>query len=53
MTDVVDLELDKLISRRAPTDTWTAADGREELWKASVRAHHAKIRRRNRGEGGR
>jgi hypothetical protein len=48
MTDVVDQELEKLISKRASTDTRTAADEREELWKASVRAHHAKIRRRNR-----
>jgi hypothetical protein len=48
MTDVVDQELDRLISRRASTDHGTTADEREGLWKASVRAHHAKIRRRNR-----
>jgi hypothetical protein len=48
MTDVVDQELDRLSSRRASTDTRTAADEREELWKASVRAHNAKIRRANR-----
>ena len=46
--DTVDLELDRLISRRASTDTQTTADEREELWKASARAHQAKIRRRNR-----
>jgi hypothetical protein len=48
MTDVVDQELEKLITRRASSDTRTAADEREELWKASVRRHHEAVRRRNR-----
>jgi len=45
MTDVVDQELDRLISKRASTGDPEAA---EMLWKSSVWAHHAKIRRRNR-----
>jgi len=45
--EAVDLELDRLISRRASTDTRTTADEQEELWKASVRRYNAKIRRRN------
>ena len=43
--DPADQELDKLISRRASTDHGTTADEREELWKASVRAHHVRRRR--------
>ncbi len=39
--DTVDLELDRLISRRASQDTRPDPDEREELWKASVRAHAA------------
>ncbi len=39
--DTVDLELDRLISRRASEDRREDPDEREELWKASVRAHHA------------
>ena len=46
--EAVDLELDRLISRRASTDQRTSADEKEDLWKASVRAHRAKTRRRNR-----
>ena len=45
MTDVVDREIEAMISRRASTDSRTTADEREELWKASVRAHHARRRR--------
>jgi hypothetical protein len=38
-TATVDAELDRLIARRAGADR--TADEREELWKASVRAHNA------------
>ena len=48
MTDVVDREIEAMISRRASTDSRTTADEREELWKASVRRHHDAVRRRNR-----
>ena len=44
----VNADLDRLISRRASTDHGTTADEREELWKAGVRAHNAKIGRLNR-----
>jgi hypothetical protein len=44
--DTVDAELDRLISRRASTDNREDPDEREELWKASVRAHQ---RRREEG----
>ncbi len=46
--ETVDTELDRLISRRASADHGTTADEREELWKASVRAHNARIRDENR-----
>ena len=46
--DTVDLELDRLISRRASQDRRPDPDEQEELWKASVRAHQEGIRRRNR-----
>jgi hypothetical protein len=42
--DTVDAELDRLISRRASQDTRPDRDEREELWKASVRAHNASRR---------
>ncbi len=42
--DTVDLELDRLISRRASQDRRPDPDEREELWKASVRAHNASRR---------
>jgi hypothetical protein len=47
MTDVadsVDLELDRLISKRASQDRRPDRDENEELWKASVRAHNASRR---------
>jgi len=40
----VDVELDRLISRRASQDRRPDPDEREELWKASVRAHEEKRR---------
>ena len=46
--DAVDAELDKLISRRASTDKGPDPDEREELWKASVRAHNAAREAENR-----
>jgi hypothetical protein len=36
--DTVDLELDRLISKRASADLAEDPDEREEVWKASVRA---------------
>jgi hypothetical protein len=42
--DTVDLELDRLISKRASQDRRPDPDEREELWKASVRAHNASRR---------
>jgi hypothetical protein len=44
VADSVDLELDRLISRRASQDTRPDRDENEELWKASVRAHNASKR---------
>jgi hypothetical protein len=38
----VDLELDRLINRRASQDRRPDPDEREELWKAGVRAHNAR-----------
>ncbi len=38
----VDLELDRLISKRASEDRRPDPDEQEELWKASVRAHNAR-----------
>jgi hypothetical protein len=40
--DTVDLELDRLISRRASADLAEDPDTKEELWKASVRAYNAR-----------
>ncbi len=42
--DTVDLELDRLISKRASQDRRPDRDENEELWKASVRAHNASKR---------
>lgn len=42
--EAVDLELDRLISRRASQDRAPDPDEQEELWKASVRAHNARRR---------
>ncbi len=46
--ETVDTELDRLISRRASQDRGPTPDEQEELWKMSVRAHHARIRDENR-----
>jgi hypothetical protein len=40
--DTVDLEFDRLISKRASQDRRPDPDEREELWKASVRAYAAR-----------
>jgi hypothetical protein len=40
--DTVDVELEKLISRRASQDRTEDPDEREELWKTSVRAYNAR-----------
>jgi hypothetical protein len=37
--EAIDLELDRLISRRASADLSEDPDTKEELWKASVRAY--------------
>jgi hypothetical protein len=50
LTEAVDADLDRLISRRASTDNREDPIEREESWKMSVRAHHEKIRERNRWE---
>lgn len=42
--EAIDLELDRLISRRASADLAEDPDTKEELWKASVRAHTARRR---------
>jgi hypothetical protein len=44
----VDARLARLISQRASEDRRPDPDEQEELWKASVRAHHARIREENR-----
>jgi hypothetical protein len=44
----VDVELDRLISRRASQDRRPVPDEREELWKASVRLYNARRREENR-----
>jgi len=41
ITDSVDADLDRLISKRASQDRRPDPDEKEELWKASVRAHNA------------
>jgi len=46
--EAVDLELDRLISRRASQDMRPDPDEQGELWKASVRAHNARRREENR-----
>jgi len=46
--DTVDAELGRLISRRVSEDHRPDPDEQEELWKASVRAHNARIRAENR-----
>ncbi len=46
--ETVDTELDRLSSRRAAQDRGPTPDEQEELWKMSVRAHHARIRDENR-----
>jgi hypothetical protein len=46
--DTVDLELDRLISRRASQDRRPDPDEREELWKESVRRYDARRREENR-----
>jgi hypothetical protein len=42
--EVVDQELDRLISKRASSDIAEDPDDREERWKASVRAYNARQR---------
>jgi hypothetical protein len=44
----VDVELDRLISRRASQDRRPDPDEREELWKESVRRYNARRREENR-----
>jgi len=46
--DTVDLELDRLISKRASQDRRPDSDEREELWKASARRYNARRREENR-----
>ena len=46
--DTVDLELDRLISKRASQDLRPARDEREELWKESVRRYNARRQEENR-----
>jgi type II secretory ATPase GspE/PulE/Tfp pilus assembly ATPase PilB-like protein len=40
--ETVDLELDRLIAKRASQDRRPDPDEQEEIWKASVRAHNAR-----------
>jgi hypothetical protein len=40
--DTVDLELDRLITKRASQERRPDPDEREELWKASVRSYTAR-----------
>jgi hypothetical protein len=42
--EALDVELDRLLSKRASSDHAEDPDEREELWKASVRAHNASRR---------
>jgi hypothetical protein len=44
LVDTVDVELDRLISKRASQDRRPDPDEQEELWKASVRAYTARRR---------
>src|SRR5215207_6563929 len=48
LVDTVDLELDRLISRRASQDLRPDPDEEEELWKASVRRYNARRQEANR-----
>jgi len=48
--DTVDLELDRLVSRRASEDTTPDPTMLEASYVESVRRHHEKIRQRNRWE---
>jgi hypothetical protein len=48
MTDVVDQELEKLITRRASTDHETTADERSRLWRESLARHKDAIHDENR-----
>jgi len=42
--DTVDLELDRLISKRASQGRWPDQDEQEEIWKASVRRYNGRRR---------
>jgi len=42
LVDTVDLELNRLISKRASQDRQPDPDEREELWQRSVRAYNAR-----------
>jgi hypothetical protein len=46
--ETVDLELDRLISKRASQDQRPDPDEREESWKASVRRYNARLEEENR-----
>jgi hypothetical protein len=46
--DTVDVELDRLISKRASQDRTEDPDEREELWRESVRRHNERVREENR-----
>jgi hypothetical protein len=46
--EAVDLELDRLISKRASQDMRPDPDEQAERWKSSVRAHNARVRAENR-----
>jgi hypothetical protein len=46
--ETVDLELDRLISKRASQDKRPDPDEQEEMWKASVRRHNARQQEENR-----
>jgi len=46
--DTVNQELDRLISKRASADLAEDPDTKEEVWKASVRAHNNRQREEHR-----
>ena len=50
MDATVDLELDRLIAKRASQDRRPDPDEQEEIWKASVRAYNARRRGEMRAE---
>jgi hypothetical protein len=50
LVDIVDVELDRLISRRASQDRRPDPDEQEEIWKASVRIYNEKRRQMSRLE---